>query len=138
MGLTDFAGAVRPRSQGSFHMRKMFSFVVAAAFVSTLAAPMFAAPVTVTGELVDVACWLKKGEGGKGETHAACAIACAKRGQAQGILTADAIYTIAGDYTANNNAKLLDFVAKKVMVTGEVSEKDGQKIITVTSIKLAN
>lgn len=120
-------------------MRKMFSFVAAAAFVATLAAPMMAAaPVTVTGELVDVACALKKGEGGKGDAHAACAMACAKRGQAQGILTEDAIYTIAGDYTANNNAKLLDFVAKKVMVTGEVSEKDGQKVITVTSIKLAN
>ena len=119
-------------------MRKMFSFVVAAAFVATLAAPLFAAPVTVTGELVDVACAMKKGEGGKGDTHAGCAMACAKKGLAQGILTADAIYTIAGDYTANNNAKLLDFVAKKVTVTGEVSEKDGQKVITVTSIKLAN
>ena len=119
-------------------MRKMFSFVVAAAFVAALASPMFAAPVTVTGELVDVACSLSKGEGGKGDGHAACALACAKRGQAQGILTADAIYTIAGPYTADKNAKLIEFVAKKVTVTGEVSEKDGQKILTVTSIKLAN
>ena len=119
-------------------MRKMFSFVVAAAFVATLASPMFAAPVTVTGELVDVACAMKKGEGGKGDTHASCAMACAKKGLAQGVMTADAIYTVAGDYTANNNAKLLDFVAKNVIVTGEVTEKDGQKQINVKSIKLAN
>ena len=33
-----------------------------------------------------------------------------------------------GDYAANKNAKLLDFVAKNVVVTGEVTEKDGVKI----------
>jgi hypothetical protein len=37
---------------------------------------------------------------------------CAKKGQPVGILTADAIYTVTGDYAASNNAKLLDFVAK--------------------------
>jgi type 1 fimbria pilin len=120
-------------------MRKMFSLLAAAAFVASIALPAFANDVTITGELVDVACALKKGEGGHGESHAACAMACAKRGQAQGILTTDAVYTIAnGDYTADNNAKLIEFVAKKVTVTGEVSEKDGQKTITITSIKLAN
>ena len=36
-----------------------------------------------------------------------------------GIMTADAIYTITGDYAANSNAKLLDFVAKHVEVTGD-------------------
>lgn len=121
-------------------MRKMMSFVAAAAFVASLSFPAFAQnSVTITGELVDTACALKKGEGGHGEGHAACAMACAKRGQAQGIMTSDAIYTVAsGDYTANNNAKLLDFVAKKVTVTGDVTEKDGQKTIAIKSIKLAN
>jgi type 1 fimbria pilin len=122
-------------------MRKFFSFIAAAAFVASMAMPAVAQnkSVTITGELVDTACALKKGEGGKGEAHAACAMACAKRGQAQGILTADAMYTVAsGEYTANNNAKLLDFVAKKVTVTGEVHEHDGQKMITIKSIKAAN
>ena len=121
-------------------MGKRMSFVAIAAFVAALALPASAQnSVTITGEVVDTACALKKGEGGHGEDHAACAMACAKRGQAQGIMTSDAIYTIAnGDYTANNNAKLLEFVAKKVTVTGEVMEKDGQKMIAITSIKLAN
>jgi type 1 fimbria pilin len=119
-------------------MRKLFSFVAAAAFVVSVALPAFAQSVTITGEVVDVACALKKGEGGKGEGHAACAMSCAKRGLAQGIMTSDAIYNITGDYTANNNAKLLDFVAKKVTVTGDVTEKDGQKTITIKSIKLAS
>lgn len=120
-------------------MRKLFSFVAATAFVASLGLPALAQNnTTITGEVVDVACALKKGEGGHGPDHAACAMACAKRGQAVGIMTNDAIYSIAGDYTENNNAKLLDFVAKKVTVTGTVSEKDGQKTITVTSIKPAN
>jgi hypothetical protein len=121
-------------------MRRNFSFVVAAAFVVAMSAVAAAQnSVTITGELVDTACALKKGEGGRGESHAACAMACAKRGQAQGILTADAMYNVAaGEYTANNNAKLLDFVAKKVTVTGVVTEKDGQKTIAIKSIKAAN
>jgi type 1 fimbria pilin len=116
-------------------MRKMLSFVAAAAFVASMTLTASAQnSVTITGELVDTACALKKGD-----AHAACAMACAKRGQAQGIMTSDAIYTVAtGDYTANNNAKLLDFVAKKVTVTGDVTEKDGQKTIAIKSIKLAN
>ena len=52
--------------------------------------------------------------------------------------TADALYTITGDYTANKNAKLLDFVARKVIATGEVTEKDGVKSINVKSIRLAS
>jgi type 1 fimbria pilin len=121
-------------------MRKMLSFIAAAAFVASMSLPAFAQnSVTITGELVDTACALKKGEGGKGEAHAACAMACAKKGLAQGIMTSDAIYNVAaGEYTANNNAKLLDFVAKKVTVTGDVTEKDGQKTIAIKSIKLAN
>jgi hypothetical protein len=121
-------------------MRRILSWAAIAAFVAVVSVPALAQDsVTITGELVDTACALKKGEGGKGDAHAACAMACAKRGQAQGILTADAIYNVAsGDYTANNNAKLLEFVAKKVTVTGTVSEKDGQKSIAIKSIKLAN
>jgi type 1 fimbria pilin len=121
-------------------MRRILSWAAVAAFVVALAAPTLAQDsVTITGELVDTACALKKGEGGKGEAHAACAMACAKRGQALGIMTADAIYNVAsGEYTANNNAKLLEFVAKKVTVTGTVTEKDGQKSIAIKTIKVAN
>jgi len=119
-------------------MRSVISTLAGAAFVAALAMPSFAADMTVKGEVVDVACSTKKGDGGKGDAHAGCAMACAKKGLPVGILTADAVYTVVGDYAANSNAKLLDFVARKVVVTGEVSEKDGVKSINVKSIKLAN
>jgi hypothetical protein len=118
-------------------MRKLYAVLAGAAFVASLAIPAFAADMTVKGEVVDVACSTKKGEGGKGDAHAGCAMVCAKKGQPVGILTADAVYIVTGDYAANNNAKLLDFVAKSVEVTGEVTEKDGQKMMTIKSIKLA-
>jgi hypothetical protein len=108
-----------------------------AALVAFLAAPLTAQTTTITGEVVDVACAVKKAPGGRGADHASCALACAKKGLAAGVMTDNAIYTITGDYAADNNAKLLEFVAKRVTVTGTVTEQDGQKAIAVTSIKLA-
>ena len=118
-------------------MRNVLSMMAAAMCVAALAFPAFAADMTIKGEVVDIACAMSKKEAGKGAAHAACAMVCAKKGQPVGILTADAIYAVTGDYTANTNAKLLDFVAKSVIVTGEVAEKDGVKSINVKSIKLA-
>ena len=119
-------------------MRNLISMAAGAAFVVSLAMPAFAADMTVKGEVVDVACSVAKKDGGKGAAHANCAMVCAKKGQPVGILTADAIYTVTGDYASNSNAKLLDFVAKTVEVSGDVTEKDGQKMIAIKSIKLAN
>ena len=118
-------------------MRNFVSMVAGAAFVVSLASPAFAADMTVKGEVVDIACSTSKKEAGKGAAHASCAMVCAKKGQPVGILTADAIYAVTGDYSANSNAKLLDFVAKNVIVTGEVTEKDGVKSINVKSIRAA-
>ena len=119
-------------------MRTVISMLSGAALVAALVMPVFAADMTVKGEVVDIACATTKKDAGKGDAHAACAMSCAKSGQPVGLLTADAIYTLTGDYAANKNAKLLDFVAKKVLITGEVTEKDGVKSINVKSIKLAS
>jgi hypothetical protein len=116
-------------------MRKML-IVAGGVVLAAIAGPMFAADMTVRGELVDVRCSLDKGEAGKGDAHAACAMSCARRGETVGILTADAIFEVTGDYAANKNAKLLDFVAKQVEATGEVSERGGRKLMAIKSIKL--
>lgn len=116
-------------------MRKMLAVVAAAGLVASVS--LFAAETTIKGEVVDVACQLKKAPGGQGDAHKGCATVCAKRGSQMGILTNDAVYEIAGDYSANSNARLLEFVAMQVEATGEVSERDGKKIITVSSMKAA-
>ena len=53
------------------------------------------------------------------------------------ILTNDAVYLIEGDYAANKNAKLLDFVAKKVEAKGTVAEKEGKMTINVAAMAVA-
>lgn len=116
-------------------MRKILAVAAAAALVAS--GSLFAAEKTVKGEVVDVACQLKKAPGGQGEAHKGCATACAKKGSRMGILASDAVYEIEGDYATNNNAKLLEFVAAQVEATGDVTEKDGKKIIAVTSMKMA-
>jgi len=116
-------------------MRKILAVAAAAALVAS--ASLFAAETTVKGEVVDVACQVKKAPGGQGAAHKGCAEVCAKKGAKMGILTSDAVYEIAGDYAANNNAKLIEFVAAQVEATGEVTEKDGKKTITISSIKPA-
>jgi hypothetical protein len=115
-------------------MRKVLATLSAVAMVAALGASLRAEPQTVKGEVIDVMCHNKKAEN-VGSGHADCALSCAKKGAAMGILTADGVYTITGDYTSDKNAKLLDFVAKNVEATGEVTEKDGVKTINVTSMK---
>lgn len=92
--------------------------------------------VTVRGEVVEIACATSKGPDGRGGAHAACALDCARRGDPLGILTTDAVYQLAGDFAANRNAKLLDFVAKQVTVTGTLSEQGGTTQLNVRTIRV--
>ena len=111
---------------------------VAVALTAALAAavPLAAAPSTLKGEVVDVQCSLKDAKN-TGTDHADCALSCARRGATMGILTADGMYTITGDYARENNKRLLEFVAQQVEATGEVTEKDGKKLIDVSAMSLA-
>jgi hypothetical protein len=109
--------------------------IVAAALAAALATPvpLAAAPSTLKGEVVDVQCALKDTKN-TGSDHADCALSCARRGATMGIRTEDGVYTITGDYTRENNKRLLEFVAQQVEATGEVTEKDGKKLIDVSAM----
>ena len=118
-------------------MKKLLGCLSVAAFVAALVVPALASDEkTITGQVVDVVCTMKD-KANAGEDHLACAMSCAKRGQPVGIVADDAIYTITGDYASNKNEKLIEYLAKKVTVTGTVTEKDGEKTIDVKSIALA-
>jgi hypothetical protein len=112
-------------------MKRMLASVVAAVFVAALAAPALADEKTIKGEVIDIQCYTKD-HANVGKDHEACALSCARRGNPMGILAADGVYLIAGDYTKENNKKLIEFVAKTVEAKGEVTEKDGKKTIAVT------
>lgn len=90
----------------------------------------------VRGEVVALACALAEGEAGRGDAHGAHAMAMAKRGEPMAILADEGLYVVVGDYTANANAKLLDFVAKRVEAKGTIAEQDGRKTIRVAAMKV--
>lgn len=66
--------------------------------------------------------------------YASRAMDRARAGAPMAILAGDGVYLVEGDYTANGNAKLLDFVAKKIIAKGTVSERDGRKYIRVAAM----
>lgn len=118
-------------------MRRTTIALAVCALALGFGASLQAGEKTVKGEVVDVHCLMKSSDN-KGAEHQDCSLSCAKRGAAMGILAADGVYTITGDYTANKNEKLIEFVSKNVEATGEVAEADGKKTINVKSMKLAN
>jgi hypothetical protein len=115
---------------------RLFAVAAVLALSAVAAMPVLAEEKTITGEVIDVQCRMKKAEN-TGAGHENCALSCAKRGAKMGVLTPDGVYVIAGDYTAENNKKLLPFVAKTVTASGDVMEKEGQTVITVAKMEAA-
>jgi hypothetical protein len=103
--------------------------------------PMADAPVTLTGEIVDVSCYQERGiAAGTGAAHVACAKECAKKeGHLFGILTdGDGLFRITGDYAADKYAKLIAYIGNTVQVTGTLTRGlDYTTVINVTTIKLS-
>ena len=94
--------------------------------------------MTVSGEVVDVACYLM-GDA-KGPDHAKCAAACAKNGSALGILTADGklyVSLLPDDHKNNPNHLLIDHVGHTVEAKGLVRTKGGVQGIMLKSVAMA-
>ncbi len=86
---------------------------------------------SITGEVIDLACYM--GEGKSGPSHAKCAIKCAKMGIPFGIKTDDGIYVVLfGNKKAKAEYdKIGNQGGKTVTVKGMKLEKDGLKAIIV-------
>lgn len=94
--------------------------------------------MTVTGEVVDVACYVM-GEA-KGEGHVKCATACAKAGGSLGILTADGklyVSLLPDDHKNNPNHLLMDHIGHTVEAKGFVRAKGGVQGLMVKSVAMA-
>jgi type 1 fimbria pilin len=101
-------------------------------------APSFAADVSLTGELVDQACYLKDKSANRGVGHQDCATNCAMKGQTVALVTDDGqVYAVAGDMTKDNNMILAPHMSHRVVITGVVSEDGGKKTITAATLKMA-
>ena len=82
---------------------------------------------SVTGEVVDLMCYLD--HGAKGEKHANCAQKCIKSGGPVGLLTADdQLYLVIGSHEPMNET-LAPQAGKTVTLTGKIVERNGMKMI---------
>ncbi len=101
------------------------------------AAPAAAKPGSITGEIVDMGCYM--GHEAKGEKHMGCATKCIANGMPMGLLTADGkLYLLTLDHdNGDPYNKCKDWASKQVTVTGPVSERAGMRSIDVTAAQLA-
>ena len=91
----------------------------------------------LTGEVVDVFCYLSHGKEGLGKGHAGCAKKCIHSGLPVAIKVGDQLYLASmADHTAANQ-KLADLAGQQVTVHGKIMERDGQKLISVTEVEHA-
>ena len=82
--------------------------------------------VTVTGEVIDMSCYID--HGATGEKHAACAKKCITSGFPVGIKGNDGkTYLVIGDHKPLNS--LADEAAKTVTVKGKLASRDGISMI---------
>jgi type 1 fimbria pilin len=101
-------------------------------------AALAAEAVSVTGEIVDSACYIKMGA--KGESHRDCAQKCADAGIPLALVedgTGKVIWLASQNDMETPNAKLREFAAKKVTITGSWAERGGAKILVVAAVKAA-
>ena len=88
---------------------------------------------SVTGEVVDLMCYLD--HGGKGAKHSGCAEKCIKSGGPVGLLTKDdQLYLVIGQHKPMNE-DLAAHAAKTITLKGKVVERNGMKMIENASIQ---
>jgi len=91
--------------------------------------------LTVTGEVLDLACYMA--HEGKGEKHKSCAQACINGGAPIGVLTADGdVYLLVEDHEAKKPYETLKGkAAEQVKVTGTLQQRGGLRAIVVASVQ---
>jgi hypothetical protein len=91
--------------------------------------------ITVTGEAVDMWCYLEGGD--RGAAKKACATACAKAGNAIGVIDAKGNLYLAAGLKDHQPAQalLVDRMNEQVTVTGTLVRKDGVQMIYIESIR---
>lgn len=98
--------------------------------------------VQISGEIIDTWCYVSEIMGGSeavtGSTHHQCAIWCAAGGIPVGLLAdTGEIYMVlklGNDGTTNANPRILEIQSNKVVVEGNVLERDGVQYILIDAI----
>lgn len=88
--------------------------------------PDAAAGQTVTGEVVDMMCYVD--HGAAGDKHASCAAKCIRGGAPVGITSQGKTYLVVGDHKPMNE-QLAEYAGKTITLKGKVAERDGISLI---------
>ena len=119
--------------------------LLVAAILLSCAASVSTAPTTITGVLVDRACFAKAKldtANASKSAHDICLAACSKLTGIRIALVTDKgdVYTVTGDFTDNSNAKLIPHLCHTVTLTGDVTGdvKNVQLRILVTDLKMVS
>ena len=90
---------------------------------------------TLTGEVVDVACYLAHGDKGLGKGHTDCGKQCVLGGLPVAIKVGDTLYfAVSKDHQAMNK-DLGPLVGHQVQVTGDVAERNEEHLIAISQVK---
>jgi len=90
---------------------------------------------TVTGEILDMECYMNSGA--HGPDHKECAASCISRGEPVGILADDGkVYLLIKGKDAAGFAEAKKHAGEMVTVTGTLSEKGGVQALIVSEVKL--
>ena len=95
--------------------------------MSTMDMAKSGSTITVTGEVLDMACYLD--HGAHGEKHADCAKMCISSGLPVGLKSADGmVYLLIGEHKPAN-AELAQYAAKTITVKGKFVNRDGINLL---------
>ena len=92
---------------------------------------------TVSGEVVDLSCYLHHPDTSHGASHKKCAETCAKKGLPMGLLTGDKqVYVLLEDHeNPAGYAKAIGSPAETITVEGTKVNQGGMSGIVVESVK---
>ena len=93
---------------------------------------------SLTGEVVDMGCWL--GHAARGEKHVSCATKCLNQGMPMGLLTSNGmLYLVTLDHDdADPYNQMKTMAGKNVTVTGEILTRSGMRAIEASKVRLAS
>ena len=120
-------------------MRALFVAFTSSALLFAATVSLVAQPTgprtTVSGEVVDMWCYLEGGD--RGPSNKACATACAKAGNAIAIVDAKGNVYVAAGLKDHQPARdlLIDRMSDQMTVSGTLVKKGGVQMLYIETVK---
>jgi hypothetical protein len=117
-----------------------FGILVSQVFAQAAKEKPAKAETTITGEIIDVKCYLTGMGEGRGGDHKQCAVDCINGGLPVGLLDeqTEKVYTIVPKKGMEGaNKSLVRYVAERVKLTGTIVEKGGTRLFVFTRVEEA-